>query len=150
MSYSPVPSNPEDSAHVSGDTGVAVWAVRNDNAATALTSATGDYSPIATDAQGTQFTRHSPSNTAALTTVAAATTSVTVLAANAARRSAILYNASTSDMYLKYGTTASSTSFTILVPSNSTVTLLGSEYAGILTGIWNTANGSMYVTETSI
>jgi len=41
----------EDSPHVSGDGGVAVWGVRND-AAAVLTSANGDYSPIATDSAG--------------------------------------------------------------------------------------------------
>jgi len=42
----------EDSAHASGSTGAFVLAVRNDAAATTLTSADGDYSPVATDAQG--------------------------------------------------------------------------------------------------
>lgn len=41
----------EDSAHADGDTGVAVWGVRND-AASVLTSASGDYSPIAVDSRG--------------------------------------------------------------------------------------------------
>lgn len=41
----------EDTAHADGDTGVAVWAVRND-ASSVLTSASGDYSPIAVDSRG--------------------------------------------------------------------------------------------------
>ncbi len=41
----------EDAAHASGDTGTFVLAVRNANHAT-LTSAEGDYSPIAVDAEG--------------------------------------------------------------------------------------------------
>jgi len=45
----------EDAPFASGDTGVAMWAVRNDAAATALTSANADYSPIAVDSYGRQF-----------------------------------------------------------------------------------------------
>lgn len=41
----------EDSAHVSGDTGSFILGVRNDNDAT-LTSADGDYSPLAVDQYG--------------------------------------------------------------------------------------------------
>jgi hypothetical protein len=40
----------EDTAHVSGDRGIAVWAVRND-AGTAM-AADGDYSPFQTDSEG--------------------------------------------------------------------------------------------------
>lgn len=45
----------EDSAHASGDIGAFVLAVRNDTFATTLTSATGDYSPIAVDSTGKVF-----------------------------------------------------------------------------------------------
>jgi len=140
----------EDAVHASGDTGVMVLGVRNDNAATAMTSANGDYSSFSGDINGTQFVRDAPSNTATKSNVAGAITSTTILAANPARRTAVIYNDSTSDMYLSYGGTASSTSFTVLVVSFQTVTILGSEYAGALVGIWNTAVGSARVTETSI
>ena len=140
----------EDAAHASGDLGVEMLAIRNDNAGTALTSATGDYSGVAVDINGTQFTRDAPSNTGTLSNVAAATASTTLLAANAARRNAIVYNDSTSDMYLKYGTAASSTSFTLYVPSLATVAIPGSEYAGIITGIWISAAGNARVTETTL
>lgn len=140
----------EDAVHASGDTGVAVWSVRNDGSATTPASATGDYQPISTDLKGTVFTRHSPANTATLANVAAATASTTILAANTNRRTAIIYNDSTSDMYLNYGGTASSTAFTVYVPSLATVTIIGSEYSGALNGIWIAANGSARVTETTV
>lgn len=41
----------EDAAHVSGDTGVAIWAVRKDTA-TALAGTDGDYAPLEVDASG--------------------------------------------------------------------------------------------------
>lgn len=49
-------SHAEDAAHVSGDIGVLSLAVRNDGAATTLTSANGDYSGIAVDSKGRIFT----------------------------------------------------------------------------------------------
>ncbi len=140
----------EDAVHTSGDTGVMILAIRNDNAATAQTSASGDYSGVAVDINGTQFVRDSPANTPAKTNVTAAITSTTVLAANTARRSAILVNESTSDAYLSYGGTASSTSYTVPWVAGSTITISGAEYAGALVAIWNTATGTARVTETTI
>ena len=46
----------EDAAHASGDTGVAVWSVRRDTAATG-TSADGDYASLNTDSTGHLWTR---------------------------------------------------------------------------------------------
>lgn len=46
----------EDAPHADGDGGIALWAVRNDNAATAFTSANGDYSPLAVDNAGRLWT----------------------------------------------------------------------------------------------
>lgn len=46
----------EDSAHASGDVGVFVLAVRNDNGATAFGSTNGDYIPIGVDNAGVPFT----------------------------------------------------------------------------------------------
>lgn len=41
----------EDAAHVSGDTGIAVWGVRND-ANTSRSDTDGDYTPLSTDGEG--------------------------------------------------------------------------------------------------
>ena len=138
----------EDAVHASGDYGIANWAVRNDNAITSLTSANGDYSPYAVDQFGVTYIKESPANTATTANVAAATSSTTILAANTARRAAIFVNDSTSDAYLKYGTTASSTSYTVQWVAGSTITVQGEEYAGIVTAIWNSATGNARVTET--
>lgn len=45
----------EDAAHVSGDAGVAVWAVRDDTLGV-FSSTEGDYEPLHTDAQGRLYT----------------------------------------------------------------------------------------------
>lgn len=140
----------EDAAHTTGDTGVMALAVRNDNAATSTTNANADYSQISTDITGTVFTRAAPSNTSTLANVGGSVTSVTLLAANAARRTVVIYNDSTSDLYVKWGTTASATSFTLYCPSLGTVTWGGDDYAGIVTGIWISATGNARTTETTI
>lgn len=140
----------EDAVHTSGDTGVMALAVRNDNAATSVTSANADYSQISVDTNGTQFTRHSPSPTAIKSSVAASATSVTILASNAARRSAVIVNDSSIDCYISYGGTASTTSYTFILPSLGTSTIVGSEYSGSVVGVWASATGNARVTETTI
>lgn len=45
----------EDAPHSSGDTGVAVWGVRNDSLSTTFVGANGDYSPIALNSGGAVY-----------------------------------------------------------------------------------------------
>lgn len=88
------------------------------------------------------------SPTATLSNVSASATSVTVLALNTARESAIFYNDSTSACYLKFGTTASATSFSYKLSPAQTLIVDGIPvYTGIVTGIWDSATGTMRVTE---
>ena len=84
--------------------------------------------------------------TSTLTNVASSATNVTVLASNTNRRGATIYNDSSSLLYMKLGTTASATSFTIKlfpysyweVPFN---------YTGEIDGIWASATGAARVDE---
>ncbi len=86
------------------------------------------------------------SGTANVTNVAASVTSVTLLAANALRKGAIVFNSSTSILYLKCAATAASNSFTAVMAPNSEW-VLDVYYTGIISGIWVSANGSAGVTE---
>lgn len=79
--------------------------------------------------------------------VNASNTTVTILAANALRKSASFYNDSTSDAFLKLGATASTSDFTVKIPSNSFYELIVPCYTGVVDCIWTTATGSMKVTE---
>lgn len=99
---------------------------------------------------GTFAVQNTPvgSPTPTLANVAGSASSVTVLASNANRKSAIFYNDSSADCYLKYGTTASTTSFTYLLPAYGTLSIKGDEYSGRIDGIWTSATGNMRVTET--
>ena len=141
----------EDAAHASGDLGIEMLAVRNDNAATVLTSATGDYSPVATDSVGAMYNRPAPSTTATTpASVSASVTSVQILASNPAARLRTLNNISASDCYVKFGTAASTTSFNIFIPSNGSAAFNGEDYSGVVHAIWNTAVGAMIVGETQL
>jgi hypothetical protein len=82
-----------------------------------------------------------------LANVASSASNVTIMAANEARRVAMVYNDSTAVLYLKFGATASTTSFTILIPSQGYYEFPQPCYSGQVDGIWAAANGSARVTE---
>lgn len=86
------------------------------------------------------------SATATLANVADTASSTTLLALNAARRVAIIVNDSTVDLYVKYGATASATSFTYKLGPGET--LREDSYTGVIDGIWaSDAVGAARVTE---
>lgn len=87
------------------------------------------------------------SSTSAVTSVTGSATTVQLLAANTNRRMASFYNDSTADLFLKLGTTASTTSFTVKITSQSFYELPLPAYTGRIDGIWSTANGTVYITE---
>jgi hypothetical protein len=84
--------------------------------------------------------------TATLSNVGASVTSVTLLAANVARIGATVYNDSSALLYIKFGTTASVTSFTVRVASQGYYEVPFG-YTGRIDGIWASANGSARVSE---
>ena len=84
--------------------------------------------------------------TSVVTSVAASLTSVTILAANAARRGATVYNDSAAEMYLKLGAVASDTSFSVDMLPGSYFEV-PYNYTGELAGIWAAATGNARVTE---
>lgn len=84
---------------------------------------------------------------ATLTNVASSTSSVELLAANGKRSGAIIYNDSTAILYVKFGATASTSSYTVQVPSQGSYNLPAPAYAGEVDGIWASANGNARVTE---
>lgn len=135
----------EDAAHTTGDHGIGALTVRADTPA-ALTSAEGDYSFATTDAKGRIWQRVGGAG-AALANVSGSASSVTLQAANEDRVAVIIVNDSAATLYVKYGSTASATSYTyVLAPQE----MLREElYTGILTGIWTSATGAARVTELS-
>lgn len=85
---------------------------------------------------------------AAVTSIVAATTAVTLSAADPDRQGVIIYNNSNAVLYCKFGSGASSSSFTVAIPSNSLFDFTPLvTYKGIISGVWSTSNGNAQVTE---
>lgn len=82
------------------------------------------------------------------TSVASATSDTTILAANASRQGALIYNDSTAILYVLLAAGTSSTSnYSIQLPANGSLSIRPGEYTGIVKGIWAAANGNARVTE---
>lgn len=103
------------------------------------------------DGAGNQLTGFDSSRpaTSTITTVAASATSVTLLAANPARRRLVINNHSGSAVFVAFAATATATAYTYKIPANSNVDGVLNDYTGIVTGIWNTATGNAIITEIS-
>lgn len=88
------------------------------------------------------------SATSTITRVTSSATSVNLLVSNTSRLSAVLYNDSTQIVYVKFGTTASNTSFTVAMDPKATLILEENPiYIGPIDAIWVSANGAMQITE---
>lgn len=86
-------------------------------------------------------------STGTLSSVANSATSVTVLAANASRKGATIYNDDTAAVLkIKFGATASATSFVYAIPAGGYFEVPFG-YTGIIDGIASVATGSARVTE---
>lgn len=95
--------------------------------------------------------KETTSATGTNTNVASSATSVTILASNANRLGATVFNDSTQVLYLNVGSTAASTTnYTVQMPSNAYYEIPPAHiYTGAITGIWASANGNARVTELS-
>lgn len=85
-------------------------------------------------------------DTSAVTSVASSAASVTLLAANPNRLGAIIINDSNQVLFVKFGTTASSSSYSARLVSNGYYEVPFG-YTGIIDGIWVAANGNARITE---
>jgi hypothetical protein len=93
-----------------------------------------------------KYQRLAIADTATLTSVADSAASQQLLAANALRLGFRIFNDSTVTLYLKYGVTASLTSFTVSLPAGAFFSEDG--YIGRVDGIWaSDAAGSARITE---
>ena len=113
---------------------------------TAGEDSSGDVQTLLTDDDGRQVVTRKAS-TAAVTSVAKSATSVQILAANADRLGASIHNDSNRSMYLKLGTAATSTSFTVKLDRDFHYEVPFG-YTGVLHAVWDSGgSGSARVTE---
>lgn len=82
--------------------------------------------------------------------VAGSAASVTLLASNAARKGAVIYNDSTATLYVVLNASAASlTNFTEQLAPGESLVLERGDYTGEIRGIWTAAAGNARVTEFS-
>jgi hypothetical protein len=89
------------------------------------------------------------SASSAITSVAGSASSVSLLVSNAARKGFFIYNDSTKKMYLKFGATASATSFTVILQPDGFYEHSSVIYTGAIDAIWASAAGFARITELS-
>ena len=88
--------------------------------------------------------------TATLSNVTSAATSTSILSSNTSRRGFFIVNDANRPMYLKLGTTASVTSYTVMLVPAAFWEMPLPTYTGAITAIWDSSpTGSARVTELS-
>ena len=134
-------------------TGVQRVAIASDNTAfsvNAVQSGTWTVQPGNTANTTAWLMQNARAATSSVTSVASSATSVTLLASNAARKGATVFNDSTAILYLKFGATASATSYTVQIAAGGYYEFPGpTVYSGVVDGIWSAANGNARLTELS-
>lgn len=86
-------------------------------------------------------------SSASLSNVSGSASNVQLLASNASRKGASFFNDSTATLYIKFGTTASASSFTTKLLPNQYYEMPFPVYTGEIDGIWDSANGAVRITE---
>lgn len=84
---------------------------------------------------------------ATLANVASSASSVTLFSASGTAHARALFNDSSAILYIKFGTTASTSSYTVQVAAGGYYEFPQQLYAGRVDGIWASANGNARTTE---
>lgn len=84
--------------------------------------------------------------TASVAPVASSASNVTLFAAGARASGRTVYNDSTAVLYLKYGATASTASYTVQLAAGAFHAFPQPVYSGQVDGIWASANGNALTT----
>jgi hypothetical protein len=103
---------------------------------------------VKSDTGGNLKVRQLEAPSAGVTRVASSISNQTFLVANADRRGALIFNESTAVCYVKFGATASATSYTIAI-APSAYYEVPAWYSGQIDAVWASANGAAQVTEIS-
>jgi len=132
-----------------GNTSLASIDTKLTGQATAANQATEITSLAAIAASCASIDAKIGASTGTITSPAQSPTSVVILAANANRKGFLLYNDASAKVYVAFAATASTTSYTLQMSSNSfyesTETVV---YKGTISAIWNSgSSGNMRVTE---
>jgi hypothetical protein len=91
--------------------------------------------------------QHHRVSSATLSNVSGSASSVSLLASNSSRKGATIFNDSSADLYVKYGATASTSSFTVKIAAAGYWEMPWPVYTGAIDGIWGSATGAARITE---
>lgn len=83
---------------------------------------------------------------ATLANVSSSASSVTIFAASNSPKGRMIWNDSTAILYMKFGATASATSYSVQLAAGAFYEFPQPCYGGLVDGIWASANGSARVT----
>lgn len=97
---------------------------------------------------GSVLTREQPFANSSVTRVAASTGSATILAANGGRRTTVLYNEGAAKAYIKLGSGATTTDYTVQLGQGGSF-IIPEGYTGIISAIFNTNTGNIQISELS-
>ncbi len=86
------------------------------------------------------------SQTASISRVATSTTTAELRAASAGGKGCVIHNDSAGVLFVKFGATASATSFTYRLASQTSLELPQPVYGGVIHGILDTGTGNAQVT----
>jgi hypothetical protein len=87
--------------------------------------------------------------TSVVTRVPSSLTNQTLAVANSLRKGLTFYNHSTADQYIKFGTTATTTDFTVIMTPRSFYEVLTPVFVGQIDFLSSSTNGAVQVTELS-
>ena len=125
----------EDAVFASGDTGVMALAVQSN--VSSATAADGDYHPLLTDSRGQLHVAVSKAATSTDVARASLATSAQVLAANTARTGLYVTNTDANACYIYFGTTATTTKFTVRLATNERFVMTAPIWTGRIDAIWD-------------
>lgn len=116
------------------------WNINNVSGTVSLPTGAATEATLATRLAG-------QATTSAVTRVASSTASQQLIASNASRKMLMFYNDSTGQQFIKFGTTASQTDFTVRMTTQSYYELPVPCYTGRVDVICTNSNGAIQVTE---
>lgn len=110
-----------------------------------MTAVKVDGSAVTQPVSGTVTSTPEKASSVTIARVATSTTNATLLSSNSSRKKAVIVNDSNSILYVKYGTTATATSYTYKLQSDDT--LEETNYTGRIDGILDTGTGNAQTTD---
>lgn len=110
-------------------------------------SGSGDTVIVTNSAGWVVYAIDSSPTSAGVNAITSTIGTVTLAAANVSRVGLSIYNQSTKPLFMKLGASATTANYTLMMVGSGYYELPRPVYNGIITGLWNSANGFALVSE---